>query len=133
MVHTYDEIRNAENVLRDEYWDDIRSIITDVMDEIKTGNITDREAAIDYIHECIDGHQRCIYMGKAIDTLRWCSNENAAAEQGMQLTESGGQISWGVLAYFAIQEDVMEEIRRMGTDLDDPELYYQEENEDGVE
>jgi uncharacterized protein YheU (UPF0270 family) len=128
---TEQQIDEAKRILRADYWHDIDDIIDDLMSEIKVKEVTDYDAAIEYLDQSIDGHQRCIYTGQAMDTLLWSDNHNAHLDDfGPDYVADTDGIKWEAMAYSALRADVLETLRRKGIDLTDRSLYRAEEDDE---
>lgn len=95
-------VRDAESVLRAEYWQDVRNLAESVRDEwkeqIEQGNEGEplREWLVEHIHETIDGTQRVIYTWQAQKAVLFSDNDGAYIEhfgsEGM--VDRGGNINW---------------------------------------
>jgi hypothetical protein len=98
--------------LRADYWRDVRSTAESVLDDIReermNGNLWDR------LNEAIDGHQRVICTGLAMETLLLSNNDDAGAEElGAEQIVSDETISWSKLAFFAFYADVYEHLNTL--------------------
>lgn len=109
------EIGNALNVLRDDYWDDVRGVVDNLKFELKQGNV-DRtyDAVTGYLEQTCDGHQRVIYTREAILTLLFSENDDAIEEYGVDHVTNNGAINYSALAYFAFYADVLEQAAAEG-------------------
>ena len=64
-----------------------KAIVSDAIDQV--GN--DRDDLEEFIHQSVDGHEVCIYYGKAID---FCATQNT--DEGEQWVEDcGGRRIYG--------------------------------------
>lgn len=61
-----------------------------------------------------------IYTGQALDTLLWCSNQDAYTDEyGAEgVVEKGGGVNWSLLAYAALLEDVRDQWQSESYDWD---------------
>lgn len=115
----------AHHLAANEYRDTVASIVENLKDEIKAGNITDADGAEEWLTETIDGHHDVIYTACAQEVLRHSSNDGAYFEEfGSEGAITDDGIEWSKLAYMALLADVREEIG----DLDD---LFAEPEEDG--
>jgi len=121
-------VKDAEHVLRAEYWADVRGLAHSIMDElrdqIKDGNSGEplREWLIEHINETIDGNERVIYTWQAQKTLLFTENQDAYVDQfGKEGIANDGAINWSGLAYCALEADVMEQLDAEGIDINDPD------------
>ena len=109
---------SARDEMRREYYADIEGIAKDIKDEYDRGQIDDREALMDYIHETVDGCDRVIYTHSAQECLLVSENDNAGIEAlGADGFDWKDGIPWSQLAYFAVEADVFAELERMGLDV----------------
>lgn len=112
-----DLVRDAESILRAEYWQDVRNAAESIRDELR-GQIKDgvtgeplREWLIEHVHETIDGSQRVIYTWEAQKCVLFSDNDGAYAENfGTDGMVEDGMINWSRLAYAAFEADVIEEL-----------------------
>lgn len=115
--------RDAEGLLRKDYWDDVRGVVENLQECIKDGEVEDTEAATEWLHETVDGHERVIYTHQAMQCLLWSDNDGAYADDfGSEGMVEDGCIMWSRLAYAAFLADIYEHIG----DLD--ELFESDEN-----
>jgi hypothetical protein len=120
--------QRANGIARREYEATIRGIVEDLTRAIKDKEVTDRDGAMDWLHETIDGHHDVIYTYAAMEVCRQSKNDQAYFDQfGSEgaMDESG--IQWSRLAYCALEADVLEEIG----DIDD--LFATEDDEETVD
>lgn len=130
-------VDNAHNVLRADYWQDVRdcaeSIISELKDRVKDGKRgeTLREWLIEHIDESVDGHQRVIYTAKAIECLLYSDNDGVGVDEGLvdPSTFIDG-IPWSQLACCAFRADVTERLDAEDIDLNEPEKGLVSEDED---
>lgn len=106
----------AESILRAEYWDDVNGVVDDVKAAIASGEIEDADEAREYAEQSVDGHQRVIYTGKAIDGLRWSENDEAYKDVYENSTPE-----WSVMMYYAMIQDVMETLEDLDALFTDDE------------
>lgn len=112
---------NAER----EYYKTVQGFVDDLKSEIKEGNITDADEAREYLEQSIDGCHDVIYTYAAMEVVRISKNDGAYFDHmGSDGAVEDGAIQWSRLAYFALLEDVMEEVG----DLDE---LFREPEEDG--
>jgi len=105
---SYDD---AWRVIERDYWDDVRGIVEDLEERIKSREVTEDDLN-DALHESCDGHQSIIYTHQARVGL--CCTDNADAyedEMGEKPPTVEAQM------YMALQADVL---HRLG-DIEWPE------------
>jgi hypothetical protein len=122
---TESEMSDARNlayqILRADYYGDVRNVTKSIMDAIKDGEITDAESLDDRIHEECDGTQRVIYTAQAIECLLISSNDSAHADEfGDEGMIKDGSINWSGIAFSAFRQDVIEDLQANEVDLNDP-------------
>ena len=72
----------SDDITRQSYWDEIRSLADDAIEAWRDGDVADRDALSDWIHETIDGHKWIIYYALRADVLRYTDNKEAYEEFG---------------------------------------------------
>lgn len=95
-----------------EYRDTVNGIVEDLKSACADGEITDRDGAQDWLHQTIDGHHDVIYTYAAQNVILQSRNDGAYFEQ---FGDDGGAvkdgaINWSLLAYCALEADVLEAI-----------------------
>lgn len=101
----------ADSIKRAAYYSSVRSYAEGIIDDLKSGDIPDREALIERIHETADGSQMVIYTGQAMDVLRYSDNDGAYGDNyGSEGMVSDGSINWSALAYAALEADINEQL-----------------------
>ena len=109
-VITSEQRAQALAILRQDYLNDVETVVQNLKDEIAAGNITDREEADDWLRETVDGHSRVIYTGQAIECLLFSDNDMAYFEE----TGDGKPDNWSVVAFYAFERDVLEAAGDLG-------------------
>ena len=118
---TSEQVNAAQGVLRADYYQDVRDIAESVIEEWNAGNIDGRDELIEYIDQTVDGCQRVIYTGQAMDALRYSDNDDAVIESlGVEGFDWSSGVPWSQLAYFAVEQDVFEMLDSIGLDPNDP-------------
>jgi hypothetical protein len=122
----------AYSILRADYYRDIRGIAEDVKSCVESGELADREAVDTYVHETVDGCGRVIYTREAQEAVMLSDNGDSMIENcGTDGVVSDGSICWSQMAYFAVRDDVMEQLQAEGIDSDYwDNLETEEETED---
>jgi len=101
----------ADGIAEREYRDTVQGIIDDVKGEVANGTITDRDSALEYIEQTIDGHHDVIYTYAAQNVCRISRNDGAYFDDfGSEGAVEDGGIAWSKLAYCAMRADVLEQI-----------------------
>jgi hypothetical protein len=115
-VRTEDEIaRVADGIGQRAYYQTVKDVVSNLVDEIKSGQLETEDEAREWLHQTIDGHHDVIYTACAKDILRYSNNEDALAEEsGSEELVRDGQINWSGMAFAALMADVMEEIEDIG-------------------
>ena len=104
-------------ITRSQYYDEIRSIASNMAEEALSDNDWDRDAAEEDIsdsrlHETIDGHQWVIYTAYNLDVIRHSDNSDAyvdnfgEADAGSIIKDRGINGLHAVMAYCAMEQDV---------------------------
>jgi len=124
----------ALSFLRADYYEDVSGYADDIEREAreraKAGETDLREWLLEYIHETVDGCQRVIYTGLAIETLLFSSNDSAYADDfGTEGMVKDGAVNYSALAYCAVERDVIEELERRGLDVNADDLGIEVEEE----
>jgi hypothetical protein len=109
---TADErIEAARRILRADYWADVRGVVDDLRSAIERGHVADTDDAETWLHETVDGHQRVICTGQAIEGLLYTDNESAFVEEfGEDGLVRDGNVNWSGLMYCALLADIRAQI-----------------------
>ncbi len=109
------------------------NLIDEMRDEFKegiTGEVL-REALLERLWENCDGHEWVIYTALAKQIVCESRNSNAYVENyGSEGMVDGIGLQWSRLAYAALEADILEELSRLDFNLNDPEAYYEDEEEE---
>jgi hypothetical protein len=123
-------VPTAMDVLRRDYVEDVDGLAKDLKRQIDEGEITDAEELSDRMHEAVDGTQRVIYTAQAQLGLVFSNNSSAYAdEMGEEGLVRDGDVNWSGMMFMAMQQDVIEELERLGVDVNDPQPTEDEETE----
>lgn len=114
----------ALDVLRNDYWDDVRGVASDIEQRLKEREFTDSSEVDDAIHETCDGHSRVIYTKEAMLCLLFSSNTDAYKDLGY---EEAKDLEWSAMAFWAFKQDVTDAIGIDYSDPDCPQLQPLEE------
>ena len=99
----------AWRILRANYWQDVRGVITWTRDAVRSGEIVDEDGLHDWLHETVDGHARVILTHLAMETLLVSDNADAVADTFSEVPMfDRDAVNWGAMAYYAFQRDVEE-------------------------
>lgn len=117
-----DVVADAQRVLREAYYRDVRSVADDLKKQIDEGNFDDREAFLEGLHETIDGHRRVIITGQAMQGVVFSSQDADLAinEYGSDAFDFSDGIPWSKLMYVILERDVIECLDTIGVDVNDP-------------
>lgn len=91
---------------RKEYWDDVRSIASDIKNEVRLGDLPPDEA-YERIDDACD-NQWTIYTYRAKLVVAFLSdNPDALADElGSDELVHDGNLNWSGMAYFAMRADI---------------------------
>jgi hypothetical protein len=109
----------AINLLRAAYYGEIRDLAREVRGLVNEGELKDSEDVDTWIHETLDGHQFVIYTAQAQEVLFISSNDGYGAEEGLVNFSNG--IPWEQLAYWAMRQDLLEQLDALEVDVNNPE------------
>ena len=97
------------NEERREYWAAVNGIADEIVDGIHAGDI-ERDEWTDSLHERVDSNYWVTYTYQAKLVVAFLSeNDSAAEDAGVEIDHSAG-INWIALAYFAMEQDVIDQI-----------------------
>ena len=109
------------------YWDDVKGMAESLVDEIPN---MDRDEWLQHMNESIDGSSTVIYTHEAKKCLNETNNETAGIDSlGADGFDYTNGIPWSAFAYFAFEADVLEEIDRLGVDVNDDDTFGPEGSE----
>jgi hypothetical protein len=103
-----------DDMTRNEYWDEIRSIRENLLDEWRDERGDTKDDPQDWLYErlnqTIDGHQWIIYYSYNIDVLRFTDNRDAYYDQMGEwpTSDTGLQGMLAAIAYQSMYQDVMD-------------------------
>lgn len=101
----------ADGIASREYHATVAGIVEDLKRATADGEITDRDAAMEWIEQTIDGHHDVIYTACAQEILRQSRNDGAYFDDfGSEGAITDGGIEYSKLAYCALRADVLEAI-----------------------
>jgi hypothetical protein len=113
-----DILDEAHRIIRSDYYDDVRSVADDLAEQWKSGEIGSRDDFLERLSEAVDGTQRVIYTGQAMDGLRASDNSGAYIEDfGAEGAIENGDIAWSRLMFAAMERDVTEQLEALGVDV----------------
>lgn len=129
---------DALSILRADYYGDIRSYAEEIKQEIKDGEIEDRDSLSNRVWEVADGTQWVIYTQKAQIVLLCSDNDNAYADEfGTEgVADECGGVNWLRLAFAAVHRDIFEQLEAEGVNVygdTREEMLGEEEEEDSEE
>lgn len=124
--------RTASDDSQQAYWQNVKGMAQDIIDYVKDEDNIDkaREQAYDRLHEDVDGSYWVIYYHAAAKTLQYSENTDAMFDQGMDLNgiKSVGQFNTQA-AYWALYQDVMDELDGKLDELEEEMAAREEEEE----
>ena len=122
-ARTDDELRDqGRGAIERAYNDDVSSVAECLIEDIQSGNYT-RDAFLDHVHECIDGHGRIMYTNQSMECLLVSRNADAYVEEFGETPIRDRSVNWEAMAFVAFQQDIMESISSSGYDVNDDEMF----------
>lgn len=114
-------VEDAHRVLARDYQEDVSNIAAELLEEWRSGQFDGNSDSFrEAIDQSVDGTQRVIYTGKAQECLLFSRNDGQMLEDMGEVTFKDN-IEWSQLAYYAMRQDVIEELEREIEDLyEDP-------------
>ncbi len=101
------DVKAALDVLRQDYWQDIRGTGDDIIRQVKDGDITTREEFEERLQQDIDGSSRVIYTLENQLTLVCSDNADAFVDEfGEEGLVKDGGVNWPAMAYATFMADV---------------------------
>lgn len=114
-----DKLQEGLALFRQEYYGDIREMAKDYRQDIIDGEITSWDELDQRIHEDVDSSQWIIYTFKAQCVLIASDNCDAGPDElGKDCCDFGGPMMWSQLAYWAMRQDLVEQLDAEGIDQD---------------
>lgn len=105
------------------YREDVRGLAAEFAERIRGGDLS-REGFYDALWEEVDGHSRVIWTQNAKEAVLVSGNGGAAVEEGLVGPESfRNGIPWSQLAFEAFRMDVLEELGRMGINVNSDDSF----------
>lgn len=121
-------VKDAESVLRAEYYTDVRELASEIKEELKERLVAGeageplREWLIERIDEAVDGHHRIIYTWQSQKLLLFSDNASAYADDfGDEGIVENGDICWNRLAWAAMRADLRDQLDAEGIDVNEPD------------
>lgn len=121
-------VKEAEAVLRCEYYSDIRALAEEIKGELKERLVAGedgeplREWLIERCDSAVDNHYNVIYTAASQKVVLFSENSGAYVEDyGDEGLAEGGDIAWNKLAWAAMRRDVIEQLDAEGIDYNDPD------------
>lgn len=100
------DVKAALDVLRQDYWQDIRGTGDSIIKEVKDGDITSRDEFEERLRQDIDGSSRVIYTLENQLTLICSDEADAYVEDfGEDGLVKDGAINWPGLAFAAFMAE----------------------------
>lgn len=122
--------------LRQDYWDDVRSVADDCVTEAKErfaeGDSHLREWLVERVDEICDGSRRVFMTGEAILCLLFSDNDSAMIDEMGDASGAvdGGSINFAALAFWAFRADVMAQLDALLPDINDDDLGFEPDDDD---
>lgn len=124
LVQSSDNLlRDATHLLAQDYREDVKGLANAIVDAIKDGEVTDDESFAQRLSEDVEGTQRVIYTNQAMAGVIVSDNAGYAFENGLiNSKEFKDGIPWDKIMYWALYQDVIEELDHLGIDPNKPVL-----------
>lgn len=120
---------------KQEYWNDIRSMAQEIMDEAIREDPQDPECGIDLharIQEAVDRDEWVIFTHKALRVMEYTDNDGAYEDLGAIPTGKGWPTIVTHCARFAMRADLTETMHTLLHSYEPPEDEYEDEDEDAA-
>lgn len=99
----------ARNILRADYWADVRNVADDIRAAVRSGELSDTDAIVEYLDETVDGHSRVIYTREAAECLLFSDNDGAYYSEFGTLPDcDGDMLPFSTLACSAFRADILD-------------------------
>jgi len=98
-----------DDITRQAYWTEIRSLADDAIEAWRDGDVADRDGLYDWMHETADGHEWVIYTHCNYDVLKWSDNSDAFEDMGGLGNNEDGML-FAHMAYCAMEADLTTQI-----------------------
>jgi hypothetical protein len=129
-MSTLESFRDAIGGLTRVYRDHVQSCADDLIEAVQGGEFTDRDEFVERISQDCDGDEWVIYTDKAQVVALISDHSGYAAENfGGESLVKDGQINWALIAYCALEQDIIEALERSGFDVNDDDLFDEDEEE----
>lgn len=130
-------VQDAVSIIQQDYYADVKGAADDIVEYLKEQFEEDvrgeplREALIEHMHETIDAQSRVIYTFSAQLGLLVSENDGAYIEEyGAEGAVTDGALNWSAMMFAAMERDVYEELSRRNLDANNPESWFEEEEEE---
>ena len=128
-----DENQSYESVVSES----VSCLIDEMREEFESGTTGEalRECLSERMHEHCDGHAWVIYTHYAKKIV--CESKNSGAysqnfgEGGV--TDRDGELNWSVMAYYALEADIYEQMDRLDFNSSNPSKFFESEAQDAAE
>jgi len=109
------ELDEARNRLRQNYFDSVRSHVESIMDDIRSGHLTDRDRLMDRVTEESYSSYWATYTAASQQALLASENADYGTDEGLVAVNEREGIPWGSLAAWAFYRDMLDEL---GNEID---------------
>jgi len=104
---TESDVKAALDVLRQDYWQDIRGVGDEILQAVRDGEITDTDEFETRLSQDIDSSSRVIYTIENQLTLVCSDDADAYVDEfGEEGLVKDGAVNWPAMAYAAFMADV---------------------------
>lgn len=114
-----DERDRASGLLRQEYFDSVRPHAQGIVDDIRRGELTDRNSLLDRVTEESGNSYWAIYTHASQQALWASENADHGTEEGLVSIDEREGVPWGQLASWAFYRDLLVDIEDLGIDVND--------------
>lgn len=116
------QVDEARRVLRADYYGSVCDIAEDIISRCKSGEIADRDALAEDIHQTVDGSYWVIYTHANFQCLMASDNDSAYVDDlGTDGLVDDTGINWPAMAFKALEQDVYQQLEAQGLDVNDYE------------
>jgi hypothetical protein len=103
---TDEDVEAAVDIIRKDYWQDVRWIGDDLKEQVKRGEITNTEEFEERLLQEVDGSARVIYTFQNKLGLLASNNPDAYVEEFGEAPVVDNEINWAAMMNMALLADV---------------------------
>lgn len=113
-------LSDAMQVLRADYFKDVEEIGEEIKNQLKAGDIPDRDRFLEAVDEATADDGRVIYTQQAMLCLVFSENADAFFEEFGEIPKAGNSVNWSAIACMAFRRDVLDWLAHNGVEANDP-------------